>query len=67
MYKHIDESKESKTEQMLPGQMGPGQLSSNIKKPESVSFIHSFFLSFFLSFLSNFPQQRKARASVPKR
>jgi len=35
---------------------------SNIKKPECVSFIHSFFLSF----LSNFPQQRKARANVPK-
>ena len=38
-------------------------IKSNSKKPESLSLI----LSFFLSFLSNFPQQRKARASVPKR
>ena len=36
---------------------------SNSRKLETLSF----FLSFFLSFLSNFPQQCKARASVPKR
>ena len=38
-------------------------IKSNSKKPETLSFI----LSFFNSFLSNFPQHYKACTSVPKR